>query len=121
MVGNAMFLHQRDKICGCVASQGRFAEVWVGGDEVVGAGVNVSEVASSPAGDGDLLADAVRVLEHHHSAATLGSFNRAKQACCSAADNYDIMIHCRLPISNCRFKSRQFAGQEGWFTPACLS
>ena len=78
--------------------------MWIGGDEIVRAGVDVGEIASSPAGDGNFLADAFRVLEHHHSPAALSSFNRAKETCCSAADHYDIcLIHCQ--IANCRLHS----------------
>ena len=99
-----MFFNQRHEIRRCVASQGRLAEVRIGGDEIVRAGMDVGEVASSAAGNGDLLADAVRVLEYHHFPAPLSSFNRAEKTCCSASDNYNIMIHSDCQFADCRLK-----------------
>ena len=77
---------------GRVAGQGRLAEVWIGGDEIVSAGIEVSEIASSAAGDGDFLSDAFCVLEHDNTPAALSSFNRAKG---------DLLLRRRSPQHLC--------------------
>lgn len=46
MIGNAMFLHERDEIGGRVAGKCRLTEVWIGRDEILGGRIQVGEIAS---------------------------------------------------------------------------
>ncbi len=63
VVRDAVLLDQGDDVGGREAGEGGFGEVRVRGEEVFGAGVDVGEVAAAAAGDEDLLADAVGVIE----------------------------------------------------------
>jgi hypothetical protein len=59
-------------------------------EEVVRAGVSISEVAAPAAGDGNLLADSFCVFQYEDSAPALACFNRAKETGRSRANDYDI-------------------------------
>src|SRR6185312_6192064 len=86
VIRNAVSLDKLNEISGRVTREGRLTEVWVGGDEVVGGGVEISEVAAAAPGVSDLLSDAICMLEHDHSAATLAGFDGAEETGRSAAD-----------------------------------
>ena len=60
VLGDAVALDQRDEVALRVAAQRRDAEVRIGRDEVLRAGVEVGEVAAPAAGDADLLAGRAR-------------------------------------------------------------
>ena len=62
-----MFFDEGDKVDGRVASQCRLAEVRVGGQKIGGRRVKVREVAAPAAGNGDLFADAVGVLDEQYA------------------------------------------------------
>jgi hypothetical protein len=64
--------------------------VWITGNEVVGTGIEVSEVAASATGNGNLLADAVCMLKYNNIAAAFACFNCAKETRRTAADYDDI-------------------------------
>ncbi len=64
MVGDAMALDLAQEVLGAEARQRRGAEVRVGREVVLRAGVQVGEVAAAAAGDQDLAAQALGVVEH---------------------------------------------------------
>ncbi len=70
-------LHESNEVGGSVAGERRFGEVAIGGKKVFRAGVEVSEIAASAAGDQDLLADPIGAFEHQDAASALAGFNRA--------------------------------------------
>jgi hypothetical protein len=55
VIADPVFLQQRDEIIRRVTRQRRFAEVWIFGNEVFGAGVQIRKVAAPTSGDGNLL------------------------------------------------------------------
>ena len=59
----------------------------IGREEIRRRGAGVGEVAAAAAGDQDLLADAVGVLDHQHAPAALAGGDRAHQAGGAAADD----------------------------------
>ena len=66
--------------------------MWIRGNEVVGARVQVGEVAPAAAGDSDLFANPVGVLKHNYFAPALGGFNSAEQTSSACADYDDIFL-----------------------------
>jgi len=87
VVGDAVFFYQSDEIGGCVAGQGGFGEVGIGGKKILRLTVGVGEVAAASAGDEDFLADAVGVFEDCDAAAALGGFDGAEEAGGAGADH----------------------------------
>ena len=98
VIGNAVFLDQRDEICGSVAGQRGLGKMRIGREEIFGLAVEVGEVAAAAAGDEDLLADAVGVFEHRDAAAALAGFDGAHQTGGAAAENQcvEMMGHVGL-------------------------
>ncbi len=85
-----MPLDQCDEVARCVAGERRAGEVWVGGEKPVGCAVEVGEVAAATAGDEDLFADAIGMIENEDAAATLTRSDGGHQTCCSGAEHQDI-------------------------------
>jgi hypothetical protein len=52
--------------------------VWIVGNEIVRTRVDVCEIASAPAGDGNFLAYSFSVLDNKDAPASLSSFDRTK-------------------------------------------
>ncbi len=89
VISNAVLRDQRNEIRRRVACQRRLAEVRIGGKKILRAAMQIGEVAAPAAGDQDLLADAIGVLEHGNSAAALARLDGAHQAGSAAAqDDY---------------------------------
>ena len=92
MVLDAVFLDQRNEIAGRVARKRGFAEVRICRKKVGGVRMNISEVAAAAAGDRDLLADSIGVLQDQNLASAFACFNRAKQTRSATADDNDICV-----------------------------
>src|ERR1044072_4090726 len=96
-----MFFDEGDEVSRRIAGQGRLAEMRVLGNEVVGAGVQVGEVAAPAARDRDLLTNALGVFEHDHFATTFAGGNRAKESGGATANHDDIgFSHGRQRITS---------------------
>ena len=67
--GDAVPLDQRDEVVLGVAGQRRFGEMRIGREEAVRRAMQVGEVAAPAAGDQDLLARLVGMVEQQHPAA----------------------------------------------------
>jgi len=85
-----MALDQRDEVGRRVACQCGFAEVRIGGEEILRRRAEIGEVAAPAAGHQDLLADAVRVFDDEHAPSALPGGDRAHQPGCAAADDQSI-------------------------------
>ena len=92
VVEDAVLFDQRDEVLRGVAGEGGLGEVWVGGEEVFGAGVEVGEVASAAAGDEDLFAGPVGMIEEEGAAAATGGLDGAHKASCSGSEDEDISV-----------------------------
>ena len=66
-----MALDQRDEVRRGVAGQRRTGEARIGGQEALGPDITVGEVAAPAAGNQDLLARRLRMIEQEDAAATL--------------------------------------------------
>ena len=75
-----MLFEQVEEIRGSEAGQGGFGEVRIGGEEVVGSGVQVGEIAAASSGDENFLADAVGMFEDSDAAAAVGGFDGGEEA-----------------------------------------
>ncbi|MNQ15041.1 hypothetical protein D3C85_280030 [compost metagenome] len=69
--GDAVALHQRQKVLRRIGRQGRPAEMRIVGKKIGGSGADVREVAAASAGNADLLRQALRVVDQHHAQAAL--------------------------------------------------
>jgi hypothetical protein len=90
VVLDAVLLDEGNDVGGSEAGEGGFGEVRVGGEEVFGAGVDVCEVAAASAGDEDLLADAVGVIEDKDAPRAPSGLDGAHQSCGACSKYYDI-------------------------------
>ena len=104
VIGNTVLLDERDEVVGRVTGQRRFAKVGIGGNEVVGTGVEIGEVAAAAAGNGNLLSDAIRMLKHDDLAASFSRFDGAEKTGCPAANHNDVCLSHgpRLPQAEAR-------------------
>jgi len=93
VIGDAVLLDQRDEVARRIPRKCRTAEVRVLRKEVARTGPAVGEVAASPAGDADLLAQQMIVLDHQHAAAALTRLRRAHHAGRARADDDDIVVN----------------------------
>src|ERR1019366_6360391 len=87
VVGNSVLLDEFDETRRHVPRQRRLAEVRISGEEVVGPAAQIGEIATPAAGDEDLFANAIGVLQHGDPAATLAGFEGTHQSGCAAAEN----------------------------------
>ena len=90
VVGDAVLLDQGDEVGGRVAGERGLGEVGVGGEEVIGAGVEVGEVAAASAGDEDFFAGAVGVFEDEDAAAAAAGFDGAHEAGGAGSEDVDV-------------------------------
>ena len=88
--GNAMLFDQCDEIARRVAGERGAGEVWIGGEESVGRAVEIGEIAAAAAGDEDLLADAIGMIENYDATAALTSGDGSHEAGCPGAEHQDI-------------------------------
>ena len=73
--------------------------MWIFGEEVFSAAVDVGEVAAASPGDEDLFADAFRMVEQDDAATTTASLQRAHHAGCARSQDYDIsLLHLNSPL-----------------------
>ena len=96
MVGDAMALHQVDKVLGCVARQRRATEVRVVAQEVGGAGVQVGEIAPASTRNSNFFGQFLTVVDQQYSQAQLAGYSSAEQAGGTRSQHDDIKtFHCR--------------------------
>ena len=86
---NPVFLDEREEIEGGVAGQGGSGEMEVVADEVFGAGAEVGEVAAAAAGDEDLAAGALAVVEEQDAATAAAGLDGPHQPCRAGAQHND--------------------------------
>lgn len=87
VIRNAMLLDESDEVRRRVAGQRGFREVFVGAEKILGAGVDVREIASAATGDEYFFADAVGAFEDGDAAAALAGFGGAEKSCGSCAED----------------------------------
>ena len=96
MVRNAVPFDKRQKVRRCEAGERRFAEMRAAvADEIVGADIEIGEVAPSTAGDEDLVSQARRVFQHHNRTPAPSRRDGAHQTRRATADDCHIKSHAR--------------------------
>ena len=90
VIGDAVFLDQGDEILRGIAGQRRAAEMGIARQEAFRRAAQVGEVAAAAAGNDDLLARFVGMIDQQHLATPLAGPERAHQASGAGADNRDI-------------------------------
>lgn len=110
VVRDAMFFDQRDEVRRGIAGERGFCKVFIRANEIFRAAVDVREVATSAAGDENLLADAVGPLKEGDPASAFAGFRRAEESRGAGAENYCVKfvrqwsqtILTSLVVANCR-------------------
>ena len=87
-----MLFDQRDEIRGRVPCQRGFREVLIRGNEIFRLAVNVGEITASPAGDENLLADSIGMLEYGDAPPAFAGFDRAKKSRGPGAKNQSVKV-----------------------------
>ena len=90
--GDAMLLHQRDKVMLGVARQRRAREMRIGREEALRRAARIGEVAAPAAADEDLLPRLLGVVEQQHAAPALPRAHRAEQPRRAGAEHHHIEI-----------------------------
>ena len=90
--GDAVLIHQGDKVVLGVAGKRGNAEMWIVGKEPIRLGIQIGEIAASAAADQDLLAGMVRVIEQQHPPPAPARGKGAEQAGGSGAEYNDVEV-----------------------------
>jgi hypothetical protein len=85
--GDAMLLDESEEIGGSEAGESGFRKAGIFGEEILGRGVKIGEIAAATAGDQDFFADAIGVLNDRDAAAAPGGLRSAEKAGGAAAEN----------------------------------
>ena len=101
VIADAVLLHQSDDVGWSEARQSGPGEVRVLREKILGAGVDVGEIAAAATRDQDLFANAVGMVEQDHAPAALPSLQRAHQTGGASAE-YDDVGFKHTP-SRCEF------------------
>ncbi len=91
VVGDAVLLDERDEVLRGIAREGRTGEVRVFGEIVFGRGVEVGEVGAASAGDEDLGAGTVGVVEDEGAAVAFGGFDGGHEAGGAGSEDDDVV------------------------------
>ncbi len=105
---DAVALHQGDEIRSAIAAERRNAEMRIGRKKLRRGGMEIGEIASSAAGDPDLLARRLCGFQHQNLAAALTGHSGAHHACRTRTDDDDIEVHAGLCRSQAQ-KNRKAA------------
>ena len=100
VVRNSMLLHQGHKVIRREPCEGRFAEMRVGGQIILGAGMDVREIASASPRNEDLLAEPLRMLQDQNRAAAFARLQGTHQAGSPGTYDDDVILH---PSDSLRF------------------
>jgi hypothetical protein len=101
VVGNAVFFDEGDEVLGRVTSESGAGEVWIGGKEAFGPRVEIGEVAAASAGDEDLLADAVGVVEDKDAASAAAGLEGAHQTGGSGPEDEHVCLLASAGDGSC--------------------
>ena len=88
--GNAMALHQLDKVLRAITRQRAAAEMRILADELRWRGSGIGEVAAAAAADADLFGHLGRMIDQQHTQATLAGLASAEQAGSAGTYHHDI-------------------------------
>lgn len=104
VIADAMAFNEADKIPRRIADEGGFAKIGIARKIVFRGRVDIGEVASSPAGNGDFPSDLPVVFQQNHLPSPAGSLKSAHQSGRARADNDH--VKCGMPMHAGRCKAR---------------
>src|SRR5271157_2278026 len=99
-----MFFDESHEVRGSIAGEPRLGEVRVSRKKILGASVQVGEIAAAAAGDKDLLPDSIGALEQETATAALPGFDGTHQTGSARSENDDVVFLIHL------------SGSPSWFT-----
>ena len=109
VIRDAVLFNQGDEVLRGEAGERGLGEVGVGGEEVFRLGVDVGEVAATAAGDENLFAGAVGVLEDEGVATAASSFDGAHEARSAGAKDEDVYFGHKVYCQ--RREARSYNGE----------
>jgi hypothetical protein len=80
VIRNAMLFDERDEIGRSVTSESGFCKVFVRAEKILGAAMEIREIAAATARDQDFLADAIGPFEDRDAASTFAGLGRAEES-----------------------------------------
>lgn len=92
VIGNVVFLDQRNEIRWRVARQRRLSKMRIGGEKVLRPTMEIGEIASASARDKNLFSDPVGGFEHNDPTPSLAGFDRAHEAGSATAEDKNVAI-----------------------------
>ena len=92
VVGDAVFFHEGNKIRWRVTSKSRLTKMRVCGNEILGAGICVSEITSTATRDRNLFADAFRVFDYRYLSTPLARFDGAEKSGSAPANDHNVCL-----------------------------
>ena len=92
IIRNVVLLHQLDEFAGGITREGGSAEVWVVGEIIFRAGMEIGEIAATAARDKNFFADTTIVLQHKHSSTAQTGRSRTHQACATRANDNGVEL-----------------------------
>ena len=92
VISDAVALDEAEEVGRRVAREGRFCEVRICGEEIVGPCMQVREVATASAGDEDLFARAFGALENGDATTAAAGLERGDEAGRACTENEDIEV-----------------------------
>src|SRR5271165_3100377 len=96
--GNLVLLHQLQKISRRITGQRGLGKVRIRRKEIFGSGVQVGEITPPPAGDQNLLADTVGMLQQEDATAAAARMHGAKQASGAGSHNEYVIVGAGVTI-----------------------
>ena len=90
MPSDAVLVDEVEEVGWGVAGERGFGEVWILGEEIFRAAVEVGEVAASTAGEEDFFARAIGVVDDGDAAASATRFDRAHEPGSACAEDEDV-------------------------------
>jgi hypothetical protein len=91
VVGDVVLFDESDEVGGGVAGESGAAEVGIGGEEILRAGVDVGEVAAASAGDKDFFASLVGVIDEKDAALAATAKDGAEEACSTGTEDDEVV------------------------------
>ena len=87
-----MLFDQSNEVRRRVAGQGGFREMFVRGNEIFRAAIEIGEITAAAAGDQDFLADAIGTLQHSDAPSAFAGLDRTKEPRGASAENQNVKL-----------------------------
>ena len=116
MVGDPMFFDEADEIRGSIASQGRFGEVTIGGEEIFCSRLEIGEIAAASTGDENFFPDSIGAFEDDDAPSPLAGFDGAHQTSGAGSENDHVVFLIRRGLADVGIIHAGMSLAKGWTT-----